>query len=106
MLRDYIDDGALSGLISLVSRGDEPRVEVLGKTSFDGPEMRRDSLFRVSSLTKPIVAAAALTLVEDLRLSMVTPVADVLPELANPVVLRDPDGPLEDTVPAERPITL
>jgi CubicO group peptidase (beta-lactamase class C family) len=106
MLRDYIDDGVLPGLISLVSRGDETRVEVLGRAAFDGPELRRDSLFRVASFTKPVVAVAAMTLVDELRLSMDSPVADVLPELADPVVLRDPEGPLEDTVPAERPITL
>ncbi|MGW7682023.1 serine hydrolase domain-containing protein [Kribbella sp. NPDC054772] len=106
MLREYVDNGAMPGLISLVSRGDETRIEVLGRTEYDGPELQRDSLFRISSLTKPIVAAATMLLVDDLRLSMDAPVADVLPELAHPVVLRDPDGPIDDTVPAERPITV
>ncbi len=106
MLRTYVDDGVLAGLVSLVSRGDETRVEVIGKAAFDGPELRRDSLFRVASFTKPIVAAAAMILVDELRLSMDAPVGDLLPELAYPVVLRQPDGPLDDTVPAARPITL
>ncbi|MFG1620643.1 serine hydrolase domain-containing protein [Kribbella sp. NPDC049227] len=106
MLSEYVDTGVLSGLISLVSRGDETRVEVLGKLAFDGPELQRDSLFRVASFTKPMVAAAAMILVDELRLSMDAPVRDLLPELADPVVLRQPDGPLDDTVPAERPITL
>ncbi|MEU4191382.1 serine hydrolase domain-containing protein [Kribbella sp. NPDC026611] len=106
MLRTYVDNGVVPGLISLVSRGDEARVAVLGSLAYDGPPMQRDSLFRVASFTKPIVAAAAMILVDELRLSMDAPVADVLPELAYPVVLRQPDGPLEDTVPASRPITL
>ncbi|GAB2674115.1 serine hydrolase domain-containing protein [Kribbella swartbergensis] len=106
MLSEYVDNGTLPGLVSLVSHADETRVEVLGHTAFDGPPMQRDSLFRVASFTKPIVAAAAMILVDELRLSMDTPVDDLLPELADPVVLRHPDGPLDDTVPAERPITL
>ncbi len=106
MLSKYVDDGVLAGLVSLVSRGDETRVEVIGRTAFDGPELHRDSLFRVASFTKPIVAAAAMILVDELRLSMDTPVDDLLPELAHPAVLRQPDGPIDDTVPAARPITL
>jgi len=74
--------------------------------AFEGPELRRDSLFRGASFTKPIVAAAAMILVDELRLSMDSPVADLLPELAHPVVLRQPDGSLDDTVPVAGPITL
>jgi CubicO group peptidase (beta-lactamase class C family) len=106
MFQTYVDNGVVPGLISLVSRGDELRLEVLGRTAYDGPELQRDSLFRVASLTKPIVAAAAMILVDELRLSMDAPVADVLPELAHPLVLRQPDGPVDDVVPAARPITL
>ncbi len=106
MLSEYVDNGVLPGLVSLVSRAGETRVDVVGNAAFDGPPMQRDSLFRVASLTKPIVAAAAMILVDGLRLSMDAPVANLLPELAHPVVLRHPDGPLEDTVPANRPITL
>jgi len=105
MLSKYVDDGVLAGLVSLVSHGDETRVEVIGRTAFDGPELQRDSLFRVASFTKPIVAAAAMVLVDELRLSMDTPVDDLLPELAHPAVLRQPDGPIDDTVRAARPIT-
>ncbi|MDX3004249.1 serine hydrolase [Kribbella solani] len=106
MLETYVENGVVAGLISLVSRGDETKVEVHGKAAYDGPELERDSLFRVASFTKPIVAAATMLLVDDKRLTLDAPVADVLPELAHPVVLRRPDGPVEDTVPAARPITL
>jgi CubicO group peptidase (beta-lactamase class C family) len=105
MLQKYIDDRVVPGLISLVSRGDETRVEVLGRAAYDGPELQRDSLFRVASFTKPITAAATMLLADELRLSLDAPVDEVLPELAHPVVLRTPDAPLDDTIPAERSIT-
>jgi CubicO group peptidase (beta-lactamase class C family) len=106
MLSEYVDNGVLPGLVSLVSRAGETHVEVLGNAAFGGPPMQRDSLFRVASFTKPIVAAAAMILVDELRLSMDTAVDGLLPELAELRVLRHPDGPLDDTVAADRPITL
>jgi CubicO group peptidase (beta-lactamase class C family) len=57
-------------------------------------------------MTKPIVAACAMTLVEDCTLRLDDPVDELLPELADMTVLADPNGPLEATVPAKRPITL
>ncbi|TDD29001.1 class A beta-lactamase-related serine hydrolase [Kribbella turkmenica] len=106
MLSTYVGDVVLPGLVSLVSHAGETRVQVLGRTAFDGPPMQRDSLFRVASFTKPIVAAAAMVLVDELRLSVDRPVDDLLPELAGMRVLRQPDGVLDDTVAMDRPITL
>ena len=68
--------------------------------------MRRDTLFRISSITKPMTAAAVLSLVDDGLLELDEPVDGLLPELAGRRVLRRPDGPLTDTVPAQRPITV
>jgi CubicO group peptidase (beta-lactamase class C family) len=68
--------------------------------------MARDSIFRIASITKPIVAAAAMVLVEDGRMALDDPVERWLPELASRVVLRRPDGPVDDVVPAARPITV
>jgi CubicO group peptidase (beta-lactamase class C family) len=68
--------------------------------------VQRDSLFRISSMTKPFTGAAALVLVQEGLLALDEPVARLLPELAAPRVLRAPDGPVEDTVPAEREITV
>ena len=106
MLSDYVDNGVLPGLVSVVSHAGKTRVDVLGNAAFGGPPMQRDSLFRVASFTKPIVAAAAMILVDELRLSMDAPVDSLLPELAAMRVLRRPDGPVDDTVAANRPITL
>jgi len=71
----------------------------------DAP-MRRDTIFRIASVTKPIVAAAVMILVEECRLRLDEPVDELLPELADRQVLRSIDGPLDDTVPADRPISL
>ncbi len=68
--------------------------------------MAADTICRIGSMTKPIVAACAMTLVEDCTLRLDDPVDELLPELADMTVLADPDGPLDDTVPAKRPITL
>jgi CubicO group peptidase (beta-lactamase class C family) len=67
--------------------------------------MRPDTLFRISSTTKPITAAVVLDLVDEGLLDLDGPVDDLLPELAGRRVLRRPDGPLTDTVTAERPVT-
>jgi CubicO group peptidase (beta-lactamase class C family) len=68
--------------------------------------MQRDTLFRIASMTKPMVAAVAMTLVEDGTLALDAPVDRWLPELAGRRVLRRLDGPLDDTVPAKRAITV
>jgi CubicO group peptidase (beta-lactamase class C family) len=68
--------------------------------------MARDSIFRVASITKPIVAAAAMMLVDDARMGLDDPVARWLPELASIVVVRTPGASIDDVVPAVRPITV
>jgi CubicO group peptidase (beta-lactamase class C family) len=80
-------------------------VDAIGAFAFDSERRtERKTLFRIASLTKPIVAAAAMMLVEDGTLALDAPVERWLPELANRRVLERIDGPLDDTVPAVRPI--
>jgi CubicO group peptidase (beta-lactamase class C family) len=95
------------GLAALVARGDDVHVEALGTPVLDdSTPLRRDAIFRIASLTKPIAAAGAMALVDDGALSLHESVETYLPELADRRVLRRVDGPLDDTVPAERPITV
>jgi CubicO group peptidase (beta-lactamase class C family) len=101
----HIGDSAIPGLVALVARGDQVHVEALGTLSVGGAPVRRDSLFRISSTTKPITGALTLALVDDGLLTLDDAVEKWLPELANRQVLRRMDGPLDDTLPAERPIT-
>ncbi|MEX5718040.1 serine hydrolase domain-containing protein [Geodermatophilus maliterrae] len=64
------------------------------------------TVFRISSTTKPVVAAAALALVDDGTLGLDDPVDTHLPELADRRVLADPADAEAGTVPARRPITV
>jgi CubicO group peptidase (beta-lactamase class C family) len=68
--------------------------------------MRRDAIFRLASTTKPITAVGAMILVEECKLRLDDPVEEWLPELKDRRVLRTVHSPLDDTVPAKRPITL
>ncbi|WP_328692091.1 beta-lactamase family protein [Streptomyces caniferus] len=107
ILETYLGDGPVPGAVTLVARGDRVEVQAVGSAEADGgTPMARDSIFRIASLTKPVVAAAVMMLVEDGRIALDDPVAKWLPELASPTVVRTPDGPVDDVVPAAGPITV
>jgi CubicO group peptidase (beta-lactamase class C family) len=107
VMAGYVERGELPGLVTLVSRGDEVHADAIGTKTMDGTDsMRRDTIFRIASLSKPVAAAAAMILVEECRLRLDDPVDGFLPELADRKVLKSPDGPLDGTVPAKRPISL
>ena len=101
----HVGDEQVPGLVALVARGDDVHAEVLGTMAVGGPPVTRDSIFRISSDSKPITAAATLALAAEGLLDLDEPVGRLLPELAGPRVLRGMDGPLDDTVPANREIT-
>src|SRR5438552_17529628 len=107
VMAGHVERGELPGLVTLVSRRGEVHVDAIGMKAVGGSEpMRRDTIFRIASMTKPITAAAAMILVEECRLRLDDPVDRLLPELADRKVLKQIDGPLDDTVPANRPITV
>jgi CubicO group peptidase (beta-lactamase class C family) len=110
VLEHYVDSGYVPGAVAVVARHGEVHIEATGKLAFEGAgsgtPMAADTICRLASMTKPVVAACAMTLVEDCTLRLDDPVDEFLPELADMRVLADPDGPLEETVPAKRPVTL
>src|SRR5437899_481207 len=110
VLSRHLDAGYVPGAVAVIARHGEVHVEAVGNLAFEGEgsstPMAADTICRIGSMTKPIVAACAMTLVEDCTLRLDDPVDEFLPELADMTVLADPNGPLEDTVPAKRPITL
>ncbi|MBV9733301.1 MAG: beta-lactamase family protein [Verrucomicrobia bacterium] len=107
VLSGYINRKEMPGLVALVSREDDVHVETLGTLSFNqSAPMRTDTIFRIASLTKPVTAVAAMILIEECRLRLDESIEPWLPELANRRVLRSLPGPLDDTVPAHRPITV
>ena len=101
----HVGDQLVPGLVSLVAHGEQVHAETLGTLSVGGAPVARDSLFRIASTSKPITAAAAMTLAAEGLLSIDEPVDRLIPELADRRVLRRMDGPLDETVPAERAIT-
>ena len=106
-LSAHVESGFVPGLVGLIACGDDVRVEALGVQSFGSPApMRRDTIFRIASITKPITAAAAMLLVEECRVRLDDTVDHWLPELADRRVLRTIGSEFDDTVPTRRPITL
>jgi CubicO group peptidase (beta-lactamase class C family) len=107
VLGTHVTDGPVPGAVGLVARGDQVEVAAVGSVDIDGTApMARETIFRVASLTKLITAAAAMVLVEEGRIALDEPVGRWLPEIAAPSVVRVPDGPADDVVPASRPITV
>jgi CubicO group peptidase (beta-lactamase class C family) len=101
----HVGDDKVPGLVALAARGDDVRDYALGTLAVGGARVARDSLFRIASTSKPVTAVATLALVQEGLFTLDEPVGRLLPELAGPAVLRRPDGPLTDTVPASRAIT-
>jgi CubicO group peptidase (beta-lactamase class C family) len=101
----HVGDTRVPGLVVLVATGDDVYVEAFGHLSVGGAPVQRDSLFRIASTTKPITAAATLAVIEEGLVGLDEPVDRLLPELAHGRVLKRMDGPLDETVPAERSIT-
>ena len=106
VLAGHVESGEVPGLVTLVSRRGEVHVDTIGAKAVGGDPVRRDTIFRITSMTKPITAAAAMILVEECKIRLAEPVDRLLPELANRKVLKRLDGPLDDTEPAKRPITV
>ncbi|MEV0697057.1 serine hydrolase domain-containing protein [Saccharopolyspora sp. NPDC050389] len=106
ILRKHVDNGSVPGAVGLVARGDRVEVAAVGSLAVGGAPMTRDSIFRIASVTKTIVAAAVLMLVEDGRIALHDPVRKWLLELAEPSVVRTPAGAVDDVVPAAQPITV
>ncbi len=100
-MRDVASRMAVSGAVWATVRGPRQQVEI-GSARPLGP----DTIFRIASITKPIVAVLALRLVDEGLLELDAPMERWLPEFADRRVLRTRGGPLDDTVPAARPTTL
>lgn len=99
--------GALAGAVTIVWRNG--KVAQTGAVGWRDVQarlpMERDTLFRIASMTKPITSVAALMLFEQGRYALDDPITRWAPEFSRMRVLLSPDGPLDQTVPAERPIT-
>jgi len=103
------DRGDVPGLVAMAATRDGPVYQgAFGRRSLpDGAMMTADTVFWIASMTKAVTSTAAMQLVEQGRLALDRPIAEVLPELAAAQVLEGFDAAGEPRLrPARRPITL
>jgi CubicO group peptidase (beta-lactamase class C family) len=106
-LEQYVAQNRLAGGVALIARhGKIAYYETFGVMDKDSHQpMTRDAIFRIYSMTKPIIAIAALTLYEEGKFSMLDPVSKYLPEFSDmKVAVPAANGAPWHTVPAERPV--
>jgi len=103
-----VASGDLPGVVTVVwSKGRIVQQENVGVRNLETrAPMDRKTIFRLASMTKPVTVAAAPTLVDQGKIGMQDPITKWAPEFANMRVLRKADGPLDDTYPAPRVITI
>jgi CubicO group peptidase (beta-lactamase class C family) len=107
ILEAHLKVGYIAGAVALIARGDAAELVVVGDKAKELTDpLRSDSIFRISSMTKPITAAVTLMLIEEGRLHLDEPIDRWLPELARHRVLKTIGSPLDDTVRAKRAITV
>lgn len=123
LVQRYIDQGQITGAITMVSRrGRVAHFEAIGQMDLEGKTpMRKDAMFRIASMSKPITGVAILMLMEEGKLRLADPVSRFIPEFKNskvamlknpgaPPAPRAPGQPAPEpeiyTVPAEREITI
>jgi CubicO group peptidase (beta-lactamase class C family) len=107
VMAGHVGRGGVPGIVTLIGRRGEVYVDAIGTKALGrGDPIQRDTIFRITSMTKPITAAATMILVEEGKLRLDEPVDRLMPELGGRKVLKRIDGPLDDTVPAHRPISV
>ena len=94
----HVERGYVPGIVTLVNRRGETHVHAVGSKTLDRSDpMRRDTIFRITSMTKPVTAVAAMILVEECALRLDESIERLLPELANRRVLKSLESPLDDS---------
>jgi CubicO group peptidase (beta-lactamase class C family) len=107
-MNSYIKDGKLAGIVLLVAReGKLAHAGVYGRMDIEANQpMRRDAIFRIYSMTKPITGVALMTLFDEGRFKLDDPVAKYLPGFANVKVYVGEDGGVVKLADLKRPVTI
>ena len=109
LAKKYIDEKKVANMFLTFGWGQEDHAHTVGGGTLSlasAQEVDADSLYRIYSMSKPITGMAIMTLVDQGKIGLDMPVSEVLPKFKDIQVLVDPEGPLENTVPAEREITI
>ncbi len=105
-LQKQVDAGELAGAATLVWRNEKTQIACVGWRDIEaGLPIERDTIFRIASMTKPITSVAALMLVDEGRISLNDPITGYAPEFSKMRVLQSPNDALDETDPADHPIT-
>jgi len=108
VIESWVGPGKFPGMVaSLGLPGGDTQYVARGSEGFtDADEMTPDSLFRIYSMTKPITGMAAMLLIDEGKLGLDQPLADILPKFAHMQVQVTPDGSITDLRPARNPILI
>ena len=108
VIESWVGPGKFPGMIaSLGLPGRDPHYVARGTDGFvDRDTITPDSLFRIYSMTKPVTGMAAMMLIDEGKLGLDQPLADILPQYARMQVQVTPDGSITDLRPARQPITM
>jgi CubicO group peptidase (beta-lactamase class C family) len=109
-MQEFVDSGQAAGIVTMVGRhGKVASFEAVGYQNIESKTpMRKNSLFRIASLTKPITCAGIMALVDEGRLSVIDPIERYLPEYKG-IKVRNCEGRTAygcDGIPAARPINI
>jgi len=107
-MQSYVDEGKLAGIVLLIARdGQVAHAGVYGKMDLEADiAMRRDALFRIYSMTKPITGVALMTLYDEGRFQLDDPVSKYLPGFETVKVFTGKDGDKVTVTDLKRPITV
>lgn len=108
LMESYVNDGKLAGIVMLIARdGKVAHAGVYGKMNLEtGQAMRRDALFRIYSMTKPITGVALMSLYDEGRFQLDDPVSKYLPGFDTLKVYAGKDGDAIKLVDLKRPVTI
>ncbi len=108
MVDSYVEQRKVANMVAVLGWGQKDPLYIAKGTLALGGKQRvdADSLYRLYSMTKPVTGMAAMMLIDEGRLGLDQPIAELLPAFANMKVQKTYDGSVTDLVPAERPITV
>lgn len=106
--RHAVATGDIPGAVCLVwRRGELLQLESVGLRDIEAKlPVERGTIFRIASMSKPVISVAAMMLMEQGAMRLDDPIDKWAPEFARMRVLSRPDSPLDDTYPAPRAITI
>ena len=105
----YVASGKVANMLMTFGWGDAPHAHTVGGGTLalgKAEPVDENSLYRIYSMSKPITGMATMILIDEGRLGLDQPLYEILPAFRDMQVLLDPEGPLDNTVPAIRPITI